>query len=477
MPFNGSGTFVSLAPPNFPAVPFTTIQASAFNANLNDIFANGLTKCLTRDGQSSPTANLPMAGFVFTGLGAGTSDTDSARLGQTLAVRGQVGAIDWNTRQTNGIFEATAAALTTPASNFPPTSDLGQLTVIAQGALVTQLYQTARDTYQRQLVSAVWSAWTTSIPRQNFIVNSNCWMWQESTSLGSGTGERYAMDQCPDNSIGVTYTTSRQSWPLGQTDVNPAAIYFKRTVVTNVAGAGNRCFARYPMEGVRTLAGKTVCVSFWAKADAAKPVSISLSQRFGTGGSPSAEVPLFIGKVTLSTTWARYQVTGTLANINGKTLGSNDDDCLDCRLWFNAGSTFNTETGTLGQQSGTFDVWGMKVEEGTFASGFEVQSKLDTEEACYRFYIVTAGDLVFSGTVTSGSDYHARANFRVKMRATPTTIVAVNGALTNGFSAATPVASGAGYVDTSGINLKKTANATTPDGLWTGGYTVGARLP
>ncbi len=161
MPFNGSGTFVSLAPPDFPALPFTTILASSFNANLNDIFTNGLTKCLTRDGQSTPTANLPMAGFKLTGLSNGVADTDSAALGQTVAARGSIGAVDWDTRTGIGVFEGTAASLTGPAANFPPTSDLGQLVVLAQGAVIEQLYYTGFVFYSRRKLAGVWSSWVT----------------------------------------------------------------------------------------------------------------------------------------------------------------------------------------------------------------------------------------------------------------------------------------------------------------------------
>lgn len=159
MPFNGSGTFVPLSPPDFPALPFTTILASQFNNNLNDLFTSGLTNCITRDGQSSPTANIPMAGFRLTGLGAATADTDAAQIQQTLGLRGQVGTVDWNTRTSTGIFEATAASLTNPSANFPPTSDLGQLLVYSQGATVVQTYVTGVSSFSRQKLAGVWSGW------------------------------------------------------------------------------------------------------------------------------------------------------------------------------------------------------------------------------------------------------------------------------------------------------------------------------
>jgi hypothetical protein len=43
------------------------------------------------------------------------------------------------------------------------------------------------------------------------------------------------------------------------------------------------------IEDVRTFAGQQITVSFWAKADAAKPIAVEFIQKFGFGGSPSSE--------------------------------------------------------------------------------------------------------------------------------------------------------------------------------------------
>jgi hypothetical protein len=68
MPYNGAGVFVALPPPDYPAITGDLIKASHHNANMTDLF-NGLSNALTRDGQSPPTANLPMAGKRFTNAG------------------------------------------------------------------------------------------------------------------------------------------------------------------------------------------------------------------------------------------------------------------------------------------------------------------------------------------------------------------------------------------------------------------------
>lgn len=76
---NGSGVY-SL-PAGNPVVTGTTISSTWANGTLNDIAA-ALTASLTSDGQTTPTANLPMGGYVLSGVGSATLRTQSASAGQ-----------------------------------------------------------------------------------------------------------------------------------------------------------------------------------------------------------------------------------------------------------------------------------------------------------------------------------------------------------------------------------------------------------
>lgn len=58
-----------------------TIESSAVNGELND-FASEMTSSIAKDGQTVPTANLPMGGFKHTNTAAATSRTDYARASQ-----------------------------------------------------------------------------------------------------------------------------------------------------------------------------------------------------------------------------------------------------------------------------------------------------------------------------------------------------------------------------------------------------------
>jgi hypothetical protein len=80
MSFNGSGTF-QINTAGQPVVSGTVISSTAFNALTADL-ATGLSTCITKDGQTTPTANIPMGSNKLTGLASGTVATDAANLGQ-----------------------------------------------------------------------------------------------------------------------------------------------------------------------------------------------------------------------------------------------------------------------------------------------------------------------------------------------------------------------------------------------------------
>lgn len=80
MSYNGSGTFV-INTAGQPVVSGTVISSTAFNALTADL-ATGLSTAITKDGQTTPTANIPMGSNKITGLAVGTAATDAATLSQ-----------------------------------------------------------------------------------------------------------------------------------------------------------------------------------------------------------------------------------------------------------------------------------------------------------------------------------------------------------------------------------------------------------
>jgi hypothetical protein len=85
MAFNGSGTYV--LPAGNPVLTGTTISTSWANTTLSDL-GSALSNCVTRDGQSPATANLPMGSFKIAGLAAATANGDAVRYEQVPFLAG-----------------------------------------------------------------------------------------------------------------------------------------------------------------------------------------------------------------------------------------------------------------------------------------------------------------------------------------------------------------------------------------------------
>jgi len=84
MSFNGTGIFL-INTSGQPVVTGTTITSTAFNALTTDL-GTGLTNCLTKDGQSTPTANIKMGSYKLTGLGVATTAGDALSFGNIATI-------------------------------------------------------------------------------------------------------------------------------------------------------------------------------------------------------------------------------------------------------------------------------------------------------------------------------------------------------------------------------------------------------
>jgi len=259
---------------------------------------------------------------------------------------------------------------------------------------------------------------------RNVIINGNFDIWQRGTSF---TGNEYGADRWFHGRVGTTHTVTRQAFTLGQTAVPGEPTYFCRTVVSSVAGAGNYAALVQTIEDVRTFAGQQVTLSFWAKADAIKNIAINMVQGFGTGGSPSANVGISGTKVSIGTTFQKVTVTATLPSISGKTLGTDNNSRLAVYIWFDAGSTWNGDTDSLGQQSGTFDIAQVQLEPGSVATAFERRSYGQELALAQRYYQVLDPVVLFrannSGIYSGGV---LTRTLLVTMRVAPTVTRSVN---------------------------------------------------
>lgn len=247
------------------------------------------------------------------------------------------------------------------------------------------------------------------------------------TSVTSGYGfDRWKVLKGGDGTC--TYTP--QTFTPGTA---PVAGYegktYPRLVTTGTSSANEISSLSQYIESVRTLANQAIVISFWAKTTSGTPkVAVAVGQDFGTGGSPSAIVDTFFSQVTLSTSWTRYTVTGTVPSISGKTIGTNRDDALRVYLTVSAGSDFNALTGSLGTQNGTFEFWGVQVEAGSTATAFQTATGTFQGElaACQRYYWRSSGQadaILGTGVVNSGTTgCRFVVNNPVSMRTSPTSV-------------------------------------------------------
>lgn len=286
---------------------------------------------------------------------------------------------------------------------------------------------------------------------RNKIINGNFDFWVRGSANANTDSGGYLADRWQRFVTGSTVTQTQQAFTLGQTLVDGEPTYYWQGVVASSAGAGNYGGLAQPIESVRTLAGQSAVLTFYAMADSAKNIAVEFTQNFGTGGSPSTQVSgLGVTTCALTTSWKKFTAPVTLPSITGKTLGSNFDDKLYVNFWMDAGSTFNARTNSLGQQSGTFSIARVQFEKGTVATPYEDRPKQIEQALCQRYYnAATSSTLVFNAGAYNS------CQFPVTMRVAPTvTVYPASGVASNvvattyGFSATNTTTAGAAYIAT-----------------------------
>jgi hypothetical protein len=325
----------------------------------------------------------------------------------------------------------TNKTLTSPVLTTPTIS-----TVNAKGDL---LVGTADNTVDRLAVSnngetlVADSSTSTGLRYQglfgankNKILNGDFYINQRNFS-STTTHSTYGFDRWTYYYEGGTVTYSTQNFTPGTA---PVAGYegksFMRLATTGQSASGNSTRAIQKIEDVRTFAGQTVTVSFWAKASSGTPfVGVNFIQEFGTGGSPSGAAEGLGSAVTISTSWARYSVTRTVASIAGKTIGTTTPGSLNLGIWTSAGSAFASALpGFSALQNVDIDIWGVQVEAGSVATPFQTATGTIQGElaACCYYYERLVSDATFNsfgaGFFTSSTRLNNNVNYQRK-RAVP----------------------------------------------------------
>ncbi len=262
---------------------------------------------------------------------------------------------------------------------------------------------------------------------KNKILNGDFRVNQRNFTSNTTTGT-FNFDRWAQLNSGGTFTVTPQTFTPGAA---PVAGYEGSTYLQGISSgqsaASDNARYRQKIESVRTLAGQTATISFWAKAATGTPkVGIELAQEFGTGGGPSPFSSIPVSAVTISTSWVRYTATIAVPSLSGKTIGTDKDDNFQIFLWLSAGSDFATRASSIGIQNNTFDIWGVQIEAGSIATPFQTATGTLQGElaACQRYYYrqtqLTAPSRFGTGFNNSTTTAFIATTFPVTMRTTPT---------------------------------------------------------
>jgi hypothetical protein len=294
----------------------------------------------------------------------------------------------------------------------------------------------------------------------------------------STANDAYGFDRWTTFLSDGTTTYSSQDFTLGAApEAGYEAKSFARLVTTGQTLSSASSWLRQKIESVRTFAGQTVTVSFWAKAGSGTPnIAVELSQIFGPSGSgASAVVNTYAGQVTLSTSWARHSVTVAVPSISGKTITTLDN--LSLNLMVSAGTDFNARSGSLGIQSNTFDIWGVQVEAGSTATEFRRNANSLQGElaACQRYYwrsengaLAGAYSRQGNGPAHSSTAATPAIVLPVSMRARPTSVEFSNLSLNQHIGTAHITITSLTLNNDLSNNLLASVNAVVSSGLSTG---------
>jgi hypothetical protein len=226
---------------------------------------------------------------------------------------------------------------------------------------------------------------------RNAVINGGMDIWQRGTSFSTNAAFTADRWQMYFSGTGTTMSVSQVAPTLGNAISGYEPSNVLRCAIAGGSGTNALSVIQQKIEDVRSFAGQTVTLSFWAKATSGTPnIAMDFYQDFGVGGS--TYVYLTGKKITATTSWNRYTTTFTIPSVAGKTIGANSH--LTLRLWMSAGSNNNFATDSMGIQSNTFDIWGVQVEKGTIATPFE-QRPIGTElDLCKRYYQTFGGNAV-----------------------------------------------------------------------------------
>ncbi len=253
---------------------------------------------------------------------------------------------------------------------------------------------------------------------KNVVINGAMDIWQRGTANVT-TASAYTADRWQKESA-THYGVSRQttSDTTNLPNIQYCARVQRTSGSTSLSGMG---FAQ-SIENAQSyqLIGKTVVMSFWARAGAnysAASSALTTTLYSGTGtdanvtSSWSGTATVATSNITLTTTWQRFSITGTVAS-----------SATQLAVYINA-----NPSGTAGAND-YYEITGVQVELGSVATAFTraggtIQGEL---AACQRYYFRLGGNQVYQvlggGTANGTTQCDVQTPLPVTMRVIPSSV-------------------------------------------------------
>jgi len=447
MAFNGSGVFNRIYNWVNDKANGYKITASRMDGEFDGI-ATGLSNCITKDGQTTISANIPFSTYKLTGLGSGTARTDAINVGQVqdnqfLYLGTTSGSADAYTLAPSPAITAYTATqqftAKISATNLTTTPYL-QVSAIANPtttAVIKKLSATKTEiavaigdlvangiyTFQRNSANNAWIVLELSnpatnttqgvaylLPNRNILINGAMAIDQRnagaSQTITAGSALAYTVDRWYAYCTGANATGQRVAGTA------PNQYNYRFTGASSVSKIG---FAqRIEATNCQHLAGKTATLS----VDLANSLLTTITwvasyattaDAFGTIASPT-KTQIATGTFTVNSTLTRYATS--IAIPAGATTG--------IEIEFSVGA----------QTSGTWTIGRAQLEDTPEQTTFEYRTIQQELSLCERYFKKTfaletapANNAGLANAIChrnpSGTNNNFSENWDLNMRATP----------------------------------------------------------
>ncbi|GGD95232.1 hypothetical protein [Paenibacillus nasutitermitis] len=286
---------------------------------------------------------------------------------------------------TTKLAESTSAAI---ANRLPIRDSNGRFKV---GAPVDSDDVARKDTVDNAIMMGI---------QRQALINGNFDVWQRGTRITNPVLPSFLSDRflVAGTADGGTFPVLINSQLVLTQPELPGSHYAYR-VSPNGSGSGfgataSYCICQRIENATKYLCGtgKKLTLSFWARSSiSGKKIGVSCAQRYGTGGSPSANEQIQGKILALSPVWTKYTVVINTNTLQGKTLGSNNDNYFQIGIYYMWGSAnatilFGSGTAETFVGSGDIDIAQVQVNAGDTALPFQPRSFGEELALCQRYY-------------------------------------------------------------------------------------------